>query len=197
MKTMLDKLIDAVRQHTPMDLPIDKIKPKPMTEEEQKIDTNNFFKVNCPVVKVNFKPETPQIVLGAYMVECDHEDMVEKIKEKADLENLNDHTMLIFNDRHKTELSLILYGISIGVELMDPYKEIEIFFNKCAVSGITYGEYKDRCKDLGTDYTEKLMTILPFITYKDIDDLCGEAIEYLSKKADEVNGRDTDSGSNS
>ena len=173
------------------------------------IDMNTLFKLNCPVAKVNFDLDTPQVILGMYlMVSLNYDtEVYEKVCKMAITNKLRDNTMLVFNDRHKAELSMIIYGMLMTdfkspETLLKAAKVASRFFRHSMQSGILYCEFIKSIKNLDftslptkqSRYAKQYMQILPFVTFKDLDDLCREAIDYFSKRLEAENGKLTESG---
>ena len=176
-------------------------------KNQDQIDMNTLFKLNCPVAKVNFDLDTPQIILGMYLMVSlnDSAEVYERVCKLALTNKLRNETMLVFNDRHKAELSMIVYGM-----LMTDFKSHEAllkaakiasrYFRHSMQSGILYCEFVKSIKSIDctslptkqSQYAKQYMQILPFLTYKDLDDLCHEAIEYFSKRLEAENGKSTE-----
>ena len=170
MKSIIDKLTQIVEEAKTGT-------PEPLNA----VDLGNIFKVSSPVFKLNFPPETPQIVLGHYLA-LDKGKL--KFETLVDVTNLYDDTILFFTDRHKIELAYILYGMAIQRETNHGQtKIVQRYLTQCAISGTTYREYHENCHNhvSGTWEINDVMTRLPFITYNDIDELAKEAIQYFEE----------------
>ena len=161
-------------------------------KDAPQVNMDELFKLNCPVFKLNFPPETPQILLGHYLIH-DLSEKLEKLKGLANLSNLNDNTILFFTNRHIIELSFICYGIAEELHDVVPIATVATYISKCLKQVNRYREYKDSCLANMNEGMASLMILLPFITYKDIDDLSKEAIEYFEKHPEKYHGANTES----
>jgi hypothetical protein len=159
------------------------------------------FKLNCPIKKINLKLEEPNAIVGMWLLST--KDAIDRIKEKADTENLDGNTILFFTNQHIVELGNILFGMlslvaanaglnSSGVpDLISDYmmicKEIP-----------TYDHYMNRVTNMimssigGPEsmapIKEKIRDILYsviFLPYNALDEFANEAIEGFQKSMGE------------
>ena len=164
------------------------------------------FKVSCPVKKINLTMEEPNFINGMYLIA--EANSVKRLKEKADLSNLNDDTLLFFTNQHIVELANVFNGILYMLEvnnLMNSEKrtEIVIFFISRIKNVITYKNYKtiaetilsvthaidleklNSLKEL-IEKVSEIMKLIPFVSYSTLDEIAQTAInsykESLEKK---------------
>lgn len=72
---------------------------------------NDFIKsikAGSPVHKINFTLESPNAVVGMYLITMD--DAEAYLDKAADKTDLNDDTLLVFESRHVIECCQIIYG---------------------------------------------------------------------------------------
>ena len=173
--------------------------------EYEKLMSN--MKVACPVKKVNYVMENPDVISGCWMIIDDNS--VEKIKEKADLRDLNDYTFLFFTNQHIIELGGIVYGIlsllktsgeltqenvMIGtwkymgfLKELPTYKDYKDFIDYVALSN-TFGLKKNSRLDKLYHKVADILLYLPFISYNDIDEFAQSAINNFKKDL-EIKGK--------
>ena len=176
---------------------------EPKIEDILKMGTENdpnydeimeTFKLSCPVKKINVDFETPAAVAGMWLMSSN--EAIDELKELANLDNLNDSTFLFFTNQHILELSNILNGMIFLLEQREAANDdtrihaIERLINLCALPHM-YKEYKLEIKSItsmilstgwceyrkATEKIASIMELLPFISYKDIDDIASKAIK--------------------
>jgi hypothetical protein len=155
---------------------------------EKITELKNQIMMQCPVHKINLSIETPQAIAGMYILgQLDPKPM---IKEAADLSDLTDDTILFFNDRHKSEVCQIIYGmLSILKEQgkIDTNGAIEFVSFIVSLSPCTYKVLKDTVEDLVrrniSGVSDLILTNILyaidniwFVPYNKIDEMAQEAI---------------------
>ena len=158
----------------------------------------NQFKVSCPVKKINISEETPGAIAGMFILTS--ENGVELLKEKADLSDLEDTTILFFTNQHLVEMCNVIYGISVAIngvpkddsEKAKSMNAIYTFIDGCSTP-ITYYHYKKLIINVHSDivYTgyykyykirEKIIEILrciPFVSYNNLDEIAKSALDEV------------------
>ena len=152
------------------------------------------FKLSCPVKKINVDFETPAAVAGMWLMSSN--EAINELKELADLDSLNDNTFLFFTNQHILELSNILNGMIFLLEQREAANDdtrihaIKRLIDLCTLPHM-YKEYKLEIKSItsmilstgwceyrkATEKIANIMELLPFISYKDIDDIASKAIK--------------------
>ena len=180
-------------------------------EDDPNYDTiMENFKVACPVKKINLSMEEPNFINGMFLISS--VDAINTLKEKADLSNLNDDTLLFFTNQHIVEIAHILNGMLYVLEatkIMDNKfrMSILIHFINDLKKIITYQKYientesllkrwedlRPEARDVLSEISKKVSEILkliPFVSYSTLDDIAKTAIESYKKsleKKDDTN----------
>jgi len=114
------------------------------------------FRLNAPVKKINLDVNQPNTIVGLWLLA--DENSLKILKEKADMKDINDDTIIAFTNQHILELSNIIYGMSLlfvennilpAEDLMRFICGYLNLFNKIS----SYSIYKESIKL--TDYTER------------------------------------------
>lgn len=162
------------------------------------------FKLTCPVKKINLVLEEPNCIAGMYCMASKDVD----IKSKADLNNVNDNTLLFFTNQHIVELAKFMYGMMLliaennGVAKESIISIIAEYCNECRQI-IPYYKYKKYCNDIINKYfnltksglTAKvlskftdIMETMIFIPYNTLDELAQTGISEFKKNMEEKKG---------
>ena len=159
------------------------------------------FKLTCPVKKINLKVDEPNCIAGMWLISSDDIDM----KSKADMDNLEDNTILYFTNQHIVELAKILFGMLILITQNKIIKQEDVYpiiteYMSFVKSINTYNRYKKMCSDIvnkwfnlkssnaTTNFLAKFIEILElmiFMPYNELDNLAQEAIDNFSKSMKE------------
>ena len=158
------------------------------------------FKLNCPIKKINLKLEEPNAIVGMWLLST--ENSIERIREKADTDDLNGDTILFFTNQHIVELGNILYGMlslvaaNAGLNAAGVPDLISDYMMICKEIP-TYDHYMTRVTNMiiqsigGPDsmnpIKEKIRDILYsviFLSYAALDEFAAEAIEGFQKSLD-------------
>lgn len=182
-------------------------------EEFSMEDYNKFLKqikAGSPVHKINFTLESPNAVVGMYLITMENlEEYLDKVVDKADL---NDNTLLVFESRHVVECCQIIYGCLNILKSINMINEryyrngyiyeviIESVIDKLLSRPIFYYDlvYKmntvvnsyiksDHSKESEKIY-KKLLYIMRniwFVPYGQIDEMANEAIEEFKKHCED------------
>ena len=175
--------------------------------QEFNMDKYNDFlskiKAGSPVHKINFTLESPNAIVGMYLITMkDVESYLDKFVDHSDL---NEDTLLVFESRHVVECCQIIYGclnILKGIGMVKKeYKLIIGDIIKKSLSFPTfYSTFKKSMLDVNftaienSDYEEwkivykKFVYILQniwFVPYGKIDEMAKEAIEEFKKHCEE------------
>ena len=168
------------------------------------------FKVACPVKKINLSMEEPNFINGMFLISS--ADAINTLKEKADLSNLNDDTLLFFTNQHIVEIAHILNGMLYVLEMskiMDSKfrMSILIHFINDLKKIVSYQKYieitesllkiwedlRPEARDTLSEISKKVSEVLkliPFVSYSTLDDIAKTAIESYKdslEKKDEIN----------
>ena len=169
------------------------------------------FKVACPVKKINLAMEEPNFINGMFLMAS--ADSLDTLKEKADLSNLTDDTILFFTNQHIVELAHIFNGILYLIEnnnliIKGKRNNIIIRFINKLKKAITYHEYVEMAETIlrwvdavYTEYLEfeaykemlnrigEILKLIPFVSYSTLDEIAEIAIKtYKEKMGDNNNG---------
>ena len=156
------------------------------------------FKVSCPVKIINIDLETPEAVVGMYLLTW--EEAINYIKEKAEIAELKDNSLLFFTNQHIVELSTVLNGMLYLLKMQNLIadenitKAIKRFINICK-DPLYYTEYKQSLREWKTNtiFTDPkksseicnkiidIMELLPFISYNTLDEIAKMGIDEFQK----------------
>ena len=114
-------------------------------------EVTESFNLKCPVKKINFKNESPSFIAGMWLISSPNG--LDKAKEKADISDLDDNTLLFFENRHVVEIGQVMYGMlsmakgskvvfKEGIELEDVFNIVIKLMNGWRQI-CTYEEYKE------------------------------------------------------
>lgn len=171
-------------------------------------DYNKFLKsIKCgsPVHKINFSLESPNAIVGMYLVTMvDMENYLNKIIDDSEI---NKDTLLVFESRHVIECCQIIYGCLNMLKSLDMYRtEYKVFINEVIdtllsrpsfykniineLTNITHNLINintDKTKEASLIYKKFLyiMQNIWFIPYGEIDEMAKEAIEEFKKHCGE------------
>ena len=184
---------------------IDKILKMGMENDPNYDEMMEMIKVSCPVKKINIDIETPGGIIGMFLLS--EEDPISLLESKADLEDLNDNTILFFTNQHIVELSNIINGMLGLMKLSNIitndddsiHKAIIQFINLCK-NPIDYNTYKRNvrnwrlCLYFKNFYASEdiinriinILDILPFISYNNLDEIAKESISNVEDKIKEI-----------
>ena len=158
------------------------------------------FKVSCPVKKINLTEDSPAGIAGMCLLTA--KDFINLIKEKADLSDLDDNTILFFTNQHLVEMANVIYGMLKVIEMCDGLQEGAIYeapakFIQLFREPISYKKFKQKIYSIGIfirfkefckyiDIQDKIRDILlylPFVSYSDLDEIAIAGIEdYMKQK---------------
>lgn len=172
------------------------------------------FKVACPVKKINLAMEEPNFINGMFLMAS--ADSLNILKEKADLSNLTDDTILFFTNQHIVELAHIFNGILYLIEnnnliIKGKRNEIIIRFINELKKAITYHKYVEmaetilRWVDAAVDikylefesYKEmidrigEILKLIPFVSYSTLDEIAVTAIKTYKEKMGDISNGDS------
>ena len=155
------------------------------------------FKVSCPVKKINMTLETPNAVAGMYIISLDEGDKY--LKDKAELNDVNDNTILFFTNQQIVEVCDFLYGILnlFAENQIIKREEIILFIRETIAFCHTVPTYKMlkefittqvikyfALPKLGTlmrDRFSNVMLYVWFISYATLDELAQEGVDSFRK----------------
>ena len=175
-----------------------------MIKDDKIKESLNNFKISCPVKKINLNYKMQNYMAGMWALTYINESK-EYIKENADLENVNDDTILFFTNQHILELAGFIYGIHylfISTNLLkaeDSLQCIRKIMNMCN-SCPTYKMLKDLIKECTTLYFNKaamnasdpriidhyyfIMDNVWFLSYSNLDDMTKTVIKEYNKASE-------------
>ena len=176
-----------------------------MADDPNYDEVMNAIKVSCPVKKINIDVQTPGGVIGMFLLT--DPNAIELLKEKADLEDLGENTILFFTNQHLVELSNIINGMLsllefskvINTDNNTVHRSVMEFINVCKYP-VDYHTYKNQLKTWrttiefknffsSTDMVNKILDILeiiPFISYNNLDEIASKSIEEFKDKIEEI-----------
>lgn len=180
-------------------------------EDDPNYDTiMENFKVACPVKKINLSMEEPNFINGMFLISS--VDAINTLKEKADLSNLNDDTLLFFTNQHIVEIAHILNGMlyvlemakimdnkfrmSILIHFINDLKKIVSYQRYIEITESLLKIWEDlrpEARDTLSEISKKVSEVLkliPFVSYSTLDDIAKTAIESYKKsleKKDDTN----------
>ena len=180
----------------------DEEKQKIIDDSEKINEMMKDIKVYCPVYKLNLSLETKQAFASIYIMIIEDRNEADKVlSEVADKNDVNNDTILIFNQRHIIELSNMLYGI------LSLYKEQKKITDTGILSFIreyidfvddmhTYEEYMVKIREMmdryfpngsniSIDLLERTYIVLRdmiFIPYAKIDDLAETFVKIYKEE---------------
>ena len=179
-----------------------------MNDDPNYDELMNAIKVSCPVKKININVQTPGGVIGMFLLT--DPNAIELLKEKADLDDLNENTILFFNNQHLVELSNIINGMLsllesshvINTTNNTVHRSVMEFINLCK-NPIDYHVYKNKLKTwrttiefknffASTDIVDKIISILeiiPFISYNNLDEIASKSIEEFKDKVEDITNK--------
>ena len=170
------------------------------------------FKVACPVKKINLAMEEPNFINGMFLMAS--ADSLNILKEKADLSNLTDDTILFFTNQHIVELAHIFNGILYLIEnsnliIKGKRNKIIIRFINELKKAITYHKYVEMAETIlrwvdavDIKYLEfeaykemlnrigEILKLIPFVSYSTLDEIAEIAIKKKKKKMGDNNNGD-------
>lgn len=170
------------------------------------------FKVACPVKKINLAMEEPNFINGMFLMAS--ADSLNILKEKADLSNLTDDTILFFTNQHIVELAHIFNGILYLIEnsnliIKGKRNEIIIRFINELKKAITYHKYVEMAETIlrwvdavDIKYLEfesykemidrigEILKLIPFVSYSTLDEIAEIAIKTYKEKMGDINNGD-------
>lgn len=178
-----------------------------MENNTKEFDINKFndfakmIKAGSPVHKINFTLESPNAVVGMYLITM--ENTKEYLDKAADYSQLNENTLLVFESRHVVECCQIIYGCLNILKNMGMYRmAYEVFINEIIDTLLTKPSYykkiddelvnlthscihidTDKCKTPSLIYGNflNIMRNIWFVPYGKIDEMAKEAIEEFKK----------------
>lgn len=162
------------------------------------------FKLKAPVKKINLDVNQPNTIVGLWLLA--DESSLDLLKEKADMTDTDDNTIIAFTNQHIIELSNIIYGMSLLfvenniLPKEDLYKFISGYltlFNQIS----TYGIYKENLRISGYTESERniffgknrlngkvakdkfidVLKYIIFVSYADLDEIAKKAIEEFKE----------------
>lgn len=161
------------------------------------------IKAGSPVHKINFNLESPNAVVGMYLITMDNiKSYLDKVVDRADV---NEDTLLVFESRHVVECCQIIYGIlnvlkGIGI-VSKNYKLIidniirkslsfPMFYSTFEkfMYEVAYTTFDNVDTEVAKELYEKFKYILQniwFVPYGQIDEMAKEAIEEFNKHCGE------------
>ena len=162
------------------------------------------FRVKCPVRKINISIDTPAAIAGMYLL--GDENAVDKLKEKADMSDLENGTLLFFTNQHAVELSNFVNGMLYIVEqnkgLSDQQRHRGVYRYLKALTDIpTYLEYSQLCHRLSAVFEcdfkvekliplyrkiEDIMLYVSFISYGDLDEFARQGINAFKENIESL-----------
>ena len=177
---------------------------KPIENDPNYDEFMKQFRLKCPCKKINLSVSDPNTVVGMWLIADDNS--IEVLKEKADMADVVDTTILGFTHQHIIELTNIIYGIAILFAENKVMPKEDIFKLVCGYSDIfnkiqTYGMYKDNI--ILSDYTDRnkniffmysgvkklpinkfieIMKYIIFVPYNELDNIAKSAIEEFKKQ---------------
>lgn len=170
------------------------------------------FKVACPVKKINLAMEEPNFINGMFLMSS--ADSLDTLKEKADLSNLTDDTILFFTNQHIVELAHIFNGMLYLIEynnliIKGKRNKIIIRFINELKKAITYHKYVEMAETIlrwvdavYTEYLEfeaykemlnrigEILKLIPFVSYSTLDEIAEMAIKTYKEKMGDINNGD-------
>ena len=174
-------------------------------EQEFNMDKYNDFlskiKAGSPVHKINFTLESPNAVVGMYLISM--KDVETYLDKAADYADLNNDTLLVFESRHVIECCQIIFGC---LKMFEPLGVLRInirtIINKIIETLLTKPSFNDTISDelhnividsLNNEkITDTVMNSLDyivktiwFVPYGKIDEMAKEAIEEFKKQYEE------------
>jgi predicted nucleic-acid-binding protein len=150
-----------------------------------------------PVHKINFSIESPNAIIGMYLMAMPSTE--EYLKNKADFKDLTEDTLLSFEHRHVVECCQILYGSMNILENINLLKHSSKFIINRIISSLLTRPlfYKDALQELDiianqafnlNQDSEKIyknfkyiIDNIWFVPYGLIDEMINEAIEEFNK----------------
>ena len=165
----------------------------------------NSFRVSCPVKKINIDVQSPGGIIGMALIT--NPNIIEILKDKADLDDLQDNTILFFTNQHIVELTNIINGILELLKLNNKITNDEsdihntiLKFIALLHNPIDYKTYKNRLHDFITsvyfknyntfleisEFIIKILELLPFLSYHELDLIAEESISEFKDQIDEL-----------
>ena len=177
-----------------------------MENNEQKFSMEEYnkflkqIKVGSPVHKINFSLESPNAIVGMYLIT--KEDGSKKYLDKfVDKSEINNDTLLVFESRHVIECCQIIYGILNVLKGIGMYRlDYKTFINEVIDTTLSKPSYyttvinelinianncihadDSRKAAVIYDNFEYILKNIWFVPYGQIDAMAEEAIEEFKK----------------
>lgn len=164
------------------------------------------IKVGSPVHKINFNLESPNAIVGMYLI-TKEDNTKEYLDKYTDKEDINNDTLLVFESRHVIECCQIIYGILNVLKNIGMYRlDYKTFINEILDTTLTKPSYYTTVMNelanitnncIHTDGSKKAAVIYDnfeyilkniwFVPYGQIDAMGEEAMEEFKKRSEVIN----------